>query len=423
MKKYAYKIRLGIAGIVFAVALFAILGFYPIKIFDMQFTALLQRAFTMPSYAVVVLLLTVILFTIAFGRFYCSIICPFGILQEFAAFLLRHKKQNEKILNLPYKYFVCAVSFGVLLGGSAIIVRYIDPYTIFGSLVSLTKFGIIFAICILVLVFFKNRFFCSNICPVGAFLGKCSKHAVNKMNISEDRCVSCKMCEKNCPVGCIDVDNNKIDNEMCIKCLKCYSVCPMEAISYGKGKDVKFSLSRRKAIIQISLVTALAAGYAAGIRFAKEIAKNVKDVILPAGAKNANQFINKCLNCNLCINNCPGKILVKADDKYNAVHIDYKKGYCKFDCNKCSSICPSGAIKRISLEEKQNTRIAMAVINTEKCTKCGNCSKNCPKGAIIQQEEQLPVLDASKCIGCGKCKVICKKNAIEIFGIKEQTIV
>ena len=104
----------------------------------------------------------------------------------------------------------------------------------------------------------------------------------------------------------------------------------------------------------------------------------------PPGAQSDERFINTCYNCNLCVQNCPNKIITKADDDFGAVHIDYSKGYCEKNCNKCSQVCPYGAIKRTV------------------------------QGIII---------DSSKCIGCAKCKVSCKFDAIEIFAIKKQSLI
>ncbi len=172
------------------------------------------------------------------------------------------------------------------------------------------------------------------------------------------------------------------------------------------------------------VLAAFSGAIKAGVEIGKNFAKNVRNIILPPGAQNALRMANKCLNCNLCIENCPNKILVKADNAFPAVHIDYSKGkgYCKFDCTECSKTCPAGAIQRITTEEKQNTRIAMASINPEKCTGCGLCTFECPTGAI-SKENGKTILDGSKCIGCGKCKTVCRFEAIEIFGINEQKII
>ena len=87
-------------------------------------------------------------------------------------------------------------------------------------------------------------------------------------------------------------------------------------------------------------------------------------------------------------------------------------------CKYCLEVCPTGAIKRLSLTEKQKTRIAMAMIKEDLCTKCGICEKACPYGAIIKSDGKT-IVNASKCIGCGACKAACRFNVIEIFAIKK----
>lgn len=228
------------------------------------------------------------------------------------------------------------------------------------------------------------------------------------------------MCANSCPSGCIDSKDKAVDNETCVKCLKCLSVCHKNAVKYG-AQPIKFNPKRRDLLWGIGALAFVGAGYAAGVNFTKNIAKKVKDIILPAGAINANRMANKCLNCNLCVTNCPNKILSKADENFSAVHINYENGkhYCEYNCHKCSEVCPSGAIKKISLNEKQNTRIGMASVNPH-CVGCGICAKECPTGAIIVIDSKA-VVDGSKCIGCGKCAAVCKPEAISIFAVNEQS--
>ena len=158
-----------------------------------------------------------------------------------------------------------------------------------------------------------------------------------------------------------------------------------------------------------------AGAYMAGVKFTKDIAKKIKDIILPPGAENTIRMANTCLNCNLCVKNCTNKILKPADEKFNFVHIDYSqwKWYCEFNCNKCSTVCPSGAIKRITLELKQKTRIAMAYIHENICHECGICVSECPTHAISQPNGKTAKVDGSKCIGCGKCTRVCPQNAVD----------
>ena len=94
------------------------------------------------------------------------------------------------------------------------------------------------------------------------------------------------------------------------------------------------------------------------------------------------------------------------------------KGYCAYNCNKCSQICPSGAIKKLSLQEKQHTKIAVVRISND-CVGCSHCVRICPIGAISMKDNKA-ILDNSKCIGCGKCKSVCPVGAITVSGVKKQ---
>lgn len=417
--KNPYKIRFSIAIAVFVLAIAAFVGLYPIKLLDLQFAPILQRVFVDFSFATLAILLAILVITALFGRFYCSTICPFGIFQEIVAALFKRKTKYTP--NYPVKYFIAAITFGILAGGSAVALRFIEPYTLFGSAISLSALGIIAILAVLAIVFFKNRFFCTNICPVGVLLGLISKFSLNKIRINQSACVSCGMCEKNCPSGCINSNEKTVDNETCVKCLKCLQVCPKGGISLGKASasEVKFSPKRRQIIIGAAALAVFGAMVKTGLVLKDKIVEKLKDIILPPGAVSKERFANKCYNCNLCVENCPNKILVKADENFPVVHIDYEKGFCKFDCTKCGEVCPTGAIKRLKLEEKQKTRIAMAMILDEKCTKCGLCKEACPTGAIMKIDGKT-ILNAQKCIGCGACKNACRSQAIEIFPIKEQ---
>lgn len=424
--KNIYKIRISIAILVLIIAITGILGFfYPVKIFDIQIVPILQRVFVDFSITALITLGFVIVLTLLFGRLYCSLFCPLGIIQELAGLLFFNKKRTNKFIpNYPVKYFITAITIGILAGGSAIAIRYIEPYTYFGSAFTLSVTGLSAIVIILFLTFFKNRFFCSNICPAGTILGLLSKFSIFKTYIKKDSCVSCGMCEKNCPTGCINSKEKFVDNETCIKCFKCTGICPKNSITIGipPKEEIKFNLKRREMITGISAAAIFGVMIKAGLVIKDKIVEKFKDIILPPGAESEERLANKCYNCNLCVENCPNKIIAKANKDFPTVHLDYSKGYCDKDCNKCGQVCPTGAIKRLSLEDKQKTRIGMAMILDDKCVKCGKCTKACPYGAIVKSDSGI-IINASKCIGCGTCKHACHHDAIEIFAVKKQNLI
>jgi len=61
--------------------------------------------------------------------------------------------------------------------------------------------------------------------------GKMEQHSNSKPEISKDNCVRCRMCEINCPVSAIKVDDYaKIDYDICIGCGQCIAMCNFGAV-------------------------------------------------------------------------------------------------------------------------------------------------------------------------------------------------
>lgn len=422
--KNLYKIRLGLATVIFITAIVGAAGyFYPLNVFDLQFAPALQKNIVNISVVSVFIIIFIIALTSTFGRLYCSLLCPLGILQETICGLT--KKKYKKTKNLPLKYLYAIPALGALLFGSAIVIRPIEPYTVFASAFSLSAACLIIISIILVICFFKGRFFCTNICPVGAILGLISQCATFKIKIDKTSCISCGNCERHCQAECIDSKEKYIDNETCIKCLKCLNACPKNAIHYSnkqENENKKFSPERRKLLIAGIAAIILGATEKAGVNLIKTT-KKIKNIILPPGAENPETFLSECFNCNLCVQHCSEKIIQKSDKDFAAPHIKYGDfGHCKFDCHKCGDVCPTGAIKKLSLETKQKTRIAMAVIKKEKCINCGVCTLKCPKKTISKTQDGYEI-NGINCIGCGVCAAACPGNAIEIFAIKEQKVI
>lgn len=56
---------------------------------------------------------------------------------------------------------------------------------------------------------------------------------------ANNHCISCKVCEKICPTGCITVNKKPAWKGECTQCLACLHYCPKSAIQYGKKMEQK----------------------------------------------------------------------------------------------------------------------------------------------------------------------------------------
>ena len=105
--------------------------------------------------------------------------------------------------------------------------------------------------------------------------------------------------------------------------------------------------------------------------------------------------------------------------------MSYERGYCRPECTKCSEVCPTGAIRPITKEDKSSVQIGHAVWIAANCVvntdgvECGNCASHCPTGAVQMVHKEpgnpdsprIPVVNEARCIGCGYCVTACPYDA------------
>lgn len=227
----------------------------------------------------------------------------------------------------------------------------------------------------------------------------------------------------------------------------CDDLCPQRAVRSGffKERANSIDLNRRHAIISM----------AAGVitvplirvnPFSKEEFVN-PGLIRPPGALEEREFLKRCVRCGECMKVCITNGLQPAllDGGIEALWTPVlvpKLGYCEYRCTLCGQVCPTGAIKRLTLEEKAKIRIGLAMIDKSRClpwahaTACIVCEEVCPtpKKAIWFEkvslkkrdgktiELQQPHIDLELCIGCGICEAKCPvidRPAIYVTNIGE----
>ena len=217
MKNIAHKLRLSIAIIIF---LLTISGVVYLFLNPNIVTTLPLIKIT--AITGIALLISFILF----GRLWCSFLCPFGIFQDIIS--LFFDRMNEKRPNWIGKYIILAV-FILLIAGLIFIYNDLS-ITNLPLIISISS-GILLVV-VGILAAFKDRLFCTHICPCGTLVGLISKFSLFKLKIDKEKCMCCGICERSCPSCSIDACEENIDNETCVKCLKCMSNCPKEAIGF-----------------------------------------------------------------------------------------------------------------------------------------------------------------------------------------------
>jgi ferredoxin len=293
---------------------------------------------------------------------------------------------------------------------------------------------------IAILAWRGGRTYCNTICPVGTFLSFFSRFSLLKIHFDEEKCKNCSLCTKNCKASCIDYKNHTVDHSRCVTCGNCIEACKFGALSYRYGHTVKPTKSdnepdpsRRSFLIGAALATTATAlaqekkkvdGGLAAIEEKK--APQRTTAITPPGSFSAKNMQKHCTACQLCVSACPNQVLRPSTGLLTLMQptMSYERGYCRPECNRCSQVCPAGAIKPITLEEKSSTQIGHAVWIKKNCipvtdgVECGNCERHCPTGAIEMEaldpddemSVMIPTINEAKCIGCGACENLCPAN-------------
>lgn len=381
--------------------------------------------------------------TLIFGRIYCSVICPLGIMQDGFAWLGKRAKKNRYSYSPAKKvlrYIMLGMMVAAIAGGIGVIVALLAPYSAYGRiaqsllapvwqlgnnvLASIAekhesyafysvdvwlRGGMTLAVAAITLVVLavlawrNGRTYCNTICPVGTFLGALARFSLLKPVIDTSKCNGCGLCARNCKAACIDSKNHRIDYTRCVTCFDCIEKCNKGAISYSRPRSVadpsrnEVDHSKRQFLsagIALAATAALHAeektvdGGLAAITDKKIPKRRTK--IVPPGAASIRNLESHCTACQLCVSACPNGVLRPSTDLSSLMQPEssYERGYCRPECTRCSEVCPTGAIRPISREEKSSVQIGHAVWVKDNCVvltdgvKCGNCARHCPAGAI-----------------------------------------
>ena len=431
----------------------------------------------------VVVFLTVL--TLLCGRIYCSIICPLGIMQDIFAWFGKKAKKNRYSYSKEMKwlrYPVLVLFIAAHIAGLAVIVQLLAPYSTFGLIatnllqpiyvagnnvlaaiaehydnyafyhsdiwmrsVASLVIAIVMLIILAVLAWRNGRTFCNTICPVGTILSFLSRFSLLRIAFDTEKCKNCSLCSKNCKAACIDYKTHTVDASRCVVCGDCIKSCkfgalgltprPLRGEREPKGEETSPSSeglgeARRSFLIGSGLLATAALaqqkdkimdGGLADIE--DKVAPERQTPLVPPGSLSLANLEKRCTGCQLCISECPNQVLRPSSDLLHLLQpvMSYERGYCRPECNRCSQVCPAGAIKPIEKEVKASTQIGHAVWIKKNCVpltdgvECGNCARHCPTGAIEmvpsnpddEESPYIPAVNESRCIGCGACEYLC----------------
>ena len=400
-----------------------------------------------------------VVLTFVFGRIYCSVVCPLGVMQDIVSWVSgRRKKKKYRFSYSPEKrwlrYGVLAVFVLALVAGVGSLVALLAPYSSYGRIAqnifqpiyilvnnflawgaeriesyafyskdvwirSLPTFLIaaVTLIAISVLSWRNGRTYCNTVCPVGTMLSFLARFAWFKVAVDETKCNKCGLCSRSCKSACIDFKNHRIDYSRCVMCGDCIDKCRKQAISYAHHKkeakiDVKTEDSSTvKSSVDTSrrsflLGTAIATVSAALAQEKKKVDGGLAEIedkqaphrdtpLTPPGSLSAENMAHHCTACQLCVAECPNDVLRPSTDLMKLIQPTMS-----YEHGYCRP-------------------------------ECHRCSEICPAGAIrpIKREDKssiqighavwikkncVPITDGKE---CGNCARHCPVGAITMVSL------
>ncbi|MCK8061638.1 MULTISPECIES: 4Fe-4S binding protein [unclassified Fusibacter] len=186
----------------------------------------------------------ILLSTIILGPIFCSWFCPLGFVQNIMGKLgrfiglpkLEFKPGVHKYLKYSryLLYFIAFLPFGI----NGLATFGLEPRRTFTNLLVGEVDTILSLLVFILLVgasLFNERFYCKYLCTKGAEYSLFSSLRIFRIKRTSN-CVSCKKCNKECPMQ-VDLMKSEIVNDItCISCMDCIDVCKVKgSINYTKG--------------------------------------------------------------------------------------------------------------------------------------------------------------------------------------------
>lgn len=396
-----------------------------------------------------------LLITLLFGRVYCSVICPLGVMQDIISWIRRkiNKKDRFRFTWSPAKkwlrYSVLVIFVIALIAGLHSLVALVAPYSAYGRIASnllapiyqsgnnllawvAERFdsyafystdvwiksvptfiiAIVTFILIAVLAWKNGRTWCNTVCPVGTVLGFFSRFSVFAPVIDTEKCRNCNLCSRQCKSSCINIEKHEIDYSRCVACMDCIDTCKDGAIHYALRRGSRSTASAgntdqkgtvdtgRRAFMTATAIAATTTALKAqelrmdgGLAEIERAKKPERQTPLkPAGSLSLKNFSDHCTGCQLCVSECPNGVLRPSTSLLTLMQPEMS-----FERGYCRP-------------------------------ECTRCSEVCPAGAIIEintaEKSSIQighaVINHDNCVvntdgvSCGNCARHCPNGAIRM---------
>lgn len=455
------KIRISLATVVFALITLLFLDFTGTLHHYLGWLAKIQFLPAVLALNVGVIVALIVL-TLLFGRIYCSVICPLGIMQDVLSRLaFWHRRKYSYSPAMKWLRLTMLVVFIVaFIAGIGSVVALLAPYSSFGRIaqnlfqpvylygnnllaalaerqesymfypreVWVRATPVFFtALATFVIIAFLavrgGRTYCNTICPVGTVLGYLSRFSRLKIVIDADACKNCRKCERGCKASCIDLKTHTVDYTRCVVCGNCLSECRQGAIAYGH----KTTIDRENRLV--AKVATEKASVESAMNSSEPADAGRRQFLLSASMIVASAALaqeKKKVDGGLAV--IEDKVPVERKTKLTppgSLSAQNMARRCT-GCQLCVSECPNDVL-RPATDLNHFFQPTMDYSRGYCRPECNACSQVCPTGAIqpvdLAEKSSIQighaVLVAKNCltgkgIACGNCARHCPTGAIQM---------
>ena len=196
-------------------------------------------------WAVILTFIIIPLFTIKYGKIYCSYVCSCGALAETVGNSFRHRgpkgdwpRQLEKF-GFVFVLLATIATIADLTG----ITKVFSWYNVWvGTLLA----G---ALAIGLYPFLGQRIWCRMWCPLAFWMNFWGRWSKFRITPEKGKCIDCNVCNQYCQMG-IDIKSRALRGEPitlvdtpCVGCAECVARCPMEILHLGDAPAPKHLVS------------------------------------------------------------------------------------------------------------------------------------------------------------------------------------